>query len=160
MSPIPQDQKAEGRGYGASNGAEGEQHDGDLTIAPHTPPGPGNGLAGATLIGTVLDTLTYVSGEIKAGRYVGDRKTAPKTVILHNCKFSIKAIRMLGLTGETQVFALRALYPSVGRVERDLFPVIADLLKMGTEEPSVAGRHDAPNSGPPIRATRKVMAVF
>jgi hypothetical protein len=148
MSLIPQDK---GRAYDA----EEERHDGDMTIAATTTPSFKNMLPDIAMAKIVIDTLAYVAGEIKAGRFVGHRKDAPATTILHNCKFSIEAIRSLGLTRETQLFALRALYPSVGRVERKLFPVLAGLLLSGTEEPAAAGRPGEPGSDPPIWVGRK-----
>lgn len=89
----------------------------------------------APLAEAVIKTFEYVASEIKAGRFIGHRKYMPKSVVLHKCKFSIEAIRMLELTAETRLFALRVLDPSAGRVERELFPIIADLLLADTENP-------------------------
>lgn len=42
----------------------------------------------------------------EVGRFIEHRKHAPKSVVLHNCKFPIEAIRMLGLTSETRLSRL------------------------------------------------------
>jgi hypothetical protein len=82
-----------------------------------------------------------------------------RSAIHHHCKFAIEVIRKFGLTNETQFFALRALHPAAGRVERDLLPIIGTLLLMDAGPRLSRELGFEQTSGPPVKAARKPEGV-
>ena len=83
-----------------------------------------NGVSAASII----EALSYVEDEIKAGRLAGYGRHVRKGIIAHNCRMSIKVIREIGLTKDTREFAVRVLYAVNGRVQRDLSSYLVALV--------------------------------